>query len=151
MILLGASIALVMSGTASATTTTDAVCTHGPTSRGCWTAGYSIDTDYDYNFPTTGNAVSYQFELTNGTCNPDAAGDKPCLLINGQYPGPLIRANWGDDVHVTVTNLMQDAGTSLHFHGLRQYHTNAMDGVNGVTECPLAPGDTKTYSFQATQ
>lgn len=26
-----------------------------------------------------------------------------------------------------------------------------MDGVNGVTECPLAPGQTKKYRFQATQ
>lgn len=26
-----------------------------------------------------------------------------------------------------------------------------MDGVDGITECPLAPGDTKTYTFQATQ
>jgi hypothetical protein len=26
-----------------------------------------------------------------------------------------------------------------------------MDGVNGVTECPIAPGQTKTYRFQATQ
>lgn len=25
------------------------------------------------------------------------------------------------------------------------------DGVPGITECPLAPGDTKTYTFQATQ
>jgi FtsP/CotA-like multicopper oxidase with cupredoxin domain len=26
-----------------------------------------------------------------------------------------------------------------------------MDGANGVTECPLAPGKTKTYTFKATQ
>src|SRR4051812_27995344 len=26
-----------------------------------------------------------------------------------------------------------------------------MDGANGVTECPLAPGDTKTYTFRCTQ
>lgn len=26
-----------------------------------------------------------------------------------------------------------------------------MDGVPGITECPLAPGESKTYSFQATQ
>lgn len=28
---------------------------------------------------------------------------------------------------------------------------NNMDGTNGITECPLAPGDSKTYSFIATQ
>jgi len=34
---------------------------------------------------------------------------------------------------------------------MRQLGSNEMDGVNGVTECPLAPGQTKTYRFQATQ
>ena len=26
-----------------------------------------------------------------------------------------------------------------------------MDGANGITECPTAPGMTKTYKFKATQ
>lgn len=26
-----------------------------------------------------------------------------------------------------------------------------MDGVNGITECPIAPGRNKTYTFVATQ
>ena len=46
---------------------------------------------------------------------------------------------------------MQDNGTSIHWHGLRQWYTNSMDGTNGVTECPLAPGQSKVYTFQATQ
>jgi len=29
--------------------------------------------------------------------------------------------------------------------------TTSQDGVPGVTECPLAPGDTKVYRFKATQ
>jgi FtsP/CotA-like multicopper oxidase with cupredoxin domain len=46
---------------------------------------------------------------------------------------------------------MQDNGTSMHWHGLRQLNSNDQDGVNGVTECPIAPGDSKTYRFQATE
>lgn len=46
---------------------------------------------------------------------------------------------------------MQGNGTGIHFHGIRQYQTNTEDGVNGLTECPLAPGDTKTYTWTATQ
>lgn len=42
-------------------------------------------------------------------------------------------------------------GTTVHWHGLRQLNTNHMDGVNGVTQCPIAPGDTFTYKFRATQ
>lgn len=46
---------------------------------------------------------------------------------------------------------MGDNGTSIHWHGIRQLNTNTQDGVNGITECPLAPGDSKTYTFVATQ
>ncbi|EJD43440.1 hypothetical protein AURDEDRAFT_66659 [Auricularia subglabra TFB-10046 SS5] len=41
--------------------------------------------------------------------------------------------------------------TSIHWHGIRQLHNNINDGVNGVTECPLAPDDTKVYRFVAEQ
>jgi FtsP/CotA-like multicopper oxidase with cupredoxin domain len=41
--------------------------------------------------------------------------------------------------------------TGFHWHGLRQLGNNIQDGVNGVTECPLAPSKTKTYHFKATQ
>lgn len=46
---------------------------------------------------------------------------------------------------------MSSNGTSVHWHGLRQLNSNTQDGVNGITECPLAPNDSKTYLFQATQ
>lgn len=46
---------------------------------------------------------------------------------------------------------MEDNGTSVHWHGLRQLNSNSMDGTNGVTECPLAPGQSRLYTFQATQ
>lgn len=43
------------------------------------------------------------------------------------------------------------SSTSIHFHGIHQKNTNNQDGVAGVTECPIAPGRSKTYSFIATQ
>ncbi|KAF2860097.1 multicopper oxidase [Piedraia hortae CBS 480.64] len=119
--------------------------------QACWTAGYSIATDFDKKFPVTGNTVTYDLTLTNSTCNPDGNGNQPCLLINNQYPGPLIRATWGDRLVVTVHNKMQNNGTGIHWHGVRQYHSVASDGVGGITECPIAPGDSKTYDFTVTQ
>jgi FtsP/CotA-like multicopper oxidase with cupredoxin domain len=50
-----------------------------------------------------------------------------------------------------VTNDLQTNGTGLHWHGLRQLGSNEQDGVNGITECPIAPGDSKVYKFKATQ
>lgn len=35
--------------------------------------------------------------------------------------------------------------------GIRQNQTMHMDGVNGVTQCPIAPGDSMEYKFRATQ
>lgn len=76
------------------------------------------------------------------------------LLVNGQMPGPTIEANWGDTVVVRLTNNLPAEytnGTSLHFHGLRQNYTNEMDGVPSITQCPLAPGESMTYTWVATQ
>lgn len=147
----------------------DSSCSNGPYTRACWKDGFSIATEYvllvviatrflltvlssfDQKFPTTGKTVSYNLEITNTTCNPDGAHEQQCLLFNGQLPGPVIRASWGDTLSITVTNSMQNNGTSIHWHGIRQYNTPGMDGVNGISECALAPGETKTYTFHCTQ
>ena|ERR1700733_10992249 len=54
-------------------------------------------------------------------------------------------------IHVTVINSMAYNGTSIHWHGIRQNQTMNMDGVNGVTQCPIAPKDNMTYVFKTTQ
>ena len=132
-------------------TSADEACSNGAFTRACWGNGYSISTDFDLKWPTTGKTRIYNFEITNTTCNPDGNVARTCLLINNQYPGPTIFADWGDTIQVNLKNSMQSNGTGLHFHGIRQLGTTTEDGANGLTECPLAPGDSKTYTFQATQ
>lgn len=41
---------------------------------------------------------------------------------------------------------MKYNGTSIHWHGIRQNQTMHMDGVNGITQCPIAPGDYFVYT-----
>ncbi|OQO04135.1 hypothetical protein B0A48_10745 [Cryoendolithus antarcticus] len=135
---------------ATSTATPTPTCTNGPTTRNCWQGTFSIDTDFDTNWPTTGRTVSYDFDIRNTTMSPDGHA-RQVLAINNQYPGPTIYANWGDMISVTVHNNMPNNGTSIHWHGLRQWHKGSQDGVPGVNECPLAPGQSKTYTFQATQ
>jgi FtsP/CotA-like multicopper oxidase with cupredoxin domain len=103
------------------------------------------------SWPNTGVVVAYNLRIENTTCNPDGAGSRVCMLINGRTPGPTIVANWGDTIRVTVRNLLQHNGTSIHWHGFRMLNKNIQDGTNGITECALAPGDVKTYEFQATE
>lgn len=54
-------------------------------------------------------------------------------------------------IQVTLKNSVLVNGTGIHWHGIRQLGSCPQDGVPGITECPLAPGDTKTYTFKATQ
>ncbi|KAF1983858.1 multicopper oxidase [Aulographum hederae CBS 113979] len=124
-------------------------CTNTPDSRQCWDNGFDVSCNTDDQWPTTGNTVKYHLELTNQVMAPDGVS-KPMMVVNGQYPGPLIEANWGDYIQVTVQNSLQGNGTSMHWHGLRQLNSNEQDGTNGVTECPIPPGQSKTYFFQAT-
>ena len=48
-------------------------------------------------------------------------------------------------VVVRVTNALLQEGTTLHWHGLPQRHTNFMDGTASVTQCAINPGETFTY------
>jgi FtsP/CotA-like multicopper oxidase with cupredoxin domain len=50
-----------------------------------------------------------------------------------------------------VTNSLQNNGSSIHFHGIRQGNSTLNDGVPAVTQCPIAPGGTYTYTWRATQ
>ncbi|ESZ98461.1 laccase [Sclerotinia borealis F-4128] len=63
---------------------------------------------------------------------------------------PII-ANWGDTVVVHLYNGLENNGTGLHFHAIRQNYTNGMDGVPSITQCPTAPGESITYTWRATQ
>lgn len=55
------------------------------------------------------------------------------IAINNQFPGPLIEANWGDWIEVSVTNSIKEPadGTAIHWHGLLQHETPWYDGVPG--------------------
>jgi FtsP/CotA-like multicopper oxidase with cupredoxin domain len=63
---------------------------------------------------------------------------------NDTVPGPTLRANVGDRLRVRLVNRLPQA-TSIHWHGLRL--DNRMDGVPGVTQPPVAPGEAFTYEF----
>ncbi|PLW16166.1 hypothetical protein PCANC_19095 [Puccinia coronata f. sp. avenae] len=72
---------------------------------------------------------------------------RPVLAINNQIPGPLIEANEGDRLEITVINQM-NISLTMHWHGLYQNGSNWEDGVTGVTQCPIPPnGGTYTYKF----
>lgn len=62
--------------------------------------------------------------------------------LDGTAAGPVLRAKPGELCEITVTNNIE-ASLSLHWHGLRS--ENAYDGVGGLTQDPIAPGQSFTY------
>jgi len=125
-----------------------------PDDRGCWLKGpdkeYNISTNYEIDFPQ-GKVRKYYLEITNQTISPDGVDMLGGQLFNGSYPGPWIEACWGDTLEITVKNKLKTNGTTIHWHGIRQLHSVEMDGVNAVTQCPIAPDDQMTYRFRAMQ
>ncbi len=72
---------------------------------------------------------------------------KPCVLawtLDGAVPGPTIRVTAGDHVRITITNHFPE-GTTIHWHGL-EIPANE-DGVPGVGQDPIKPGESFTYDF----
>jgi FtsP/CotA-like multicopper oxidase with cupredoxin domain len=67
---------------------------------------------------------------------------------NGRTPGPTIEVEEGDRCRFYVTNRLPEA-TSVHWHGL--FLPNGMDGVGGLTQKPIEPGETYVYEFPMTR
>jgi FtsP/CotA-like multicopper oxidase with cupredoxin domain len=76
-----------------------------------------------------------------GASNPDTA----VWTYNGSVPGPELRFRQGERLRIEVENALP-ADTTVHWHGIRL--PNAMDGVPGVTQKPIAAsGGRFVYEF----
>jgi FtsP/CotA-like multicopper oxidase with cupredoxin domain len=66
----------------------------------------------------------------------------------GQVPGPLFYVDEGDELTVNVNNMTALPHT-IHWHGMLQRGTWRNDGVPGITQDAIKPGDSFTYKFIA--
>jgi len=64
---------------------------------------------------------------------------------NGKLPGPEIRLQQGDWLRLTLENALAQE-TTVHWHGVRL--PNAMDGVAGLTQSAVGPGEAFVYEFE---
>ena len=71
-----------------------------------------------------------------------------CWGYNGQTPGPTIEAVEGDRVRILVTNKLPEH-TTIHWHGI--FLPNGMDGVGGLNQPHIRPGETYVYEFTLRQ
>ncbi|ACA20837.1 multicopper oxidase type 3 [Methylobacterium sp. 4-46] len=75
---------------------------------------------------------------------PDAPAETPVWAFDGRSVPPVLRVKRGEAVRLRLDN-RTDKPLSLHWHGVR--NANAMDGVGGVTQAPVAPGASFLYAF----
>lgn len=81
--------------------------------RACWTDDFNIQTDYETSTPPAGSSPrTFNWEITERDNYETADGRvlPKVMLINGQFPGPTLQANWGDDVVVNVKNSLETNG-----------------------------------------
>ena len=71
-----------------------------------------------------------------------------CWGFNGQIHGPTIECVEGDRVRIYVTNRLP-ASTSIHWHGILM--PSGMDGVGGLSQAPIQPGQTFKYEYTVWQ
>ncbi|OTB09252.1 putative ferroxidase [Hypoxylon sp. CI-4A] len=101
-----------------------------------------------YGTGSLARTVSYDWNVTWVFASPDGFG-RPVIGINSEWPCPTIEANVGDFVSINLNNQLGNETTGLHFHGINQISSNAMDGAVGTSQCPLPPDYTVTYRFIA--
>jgi FtsP/CotA-like multicopper oxidase with cupredoxin domain len=71
-----------------------------------------------------------------------------CWGYNGRTPGPTIEAVEGDRIRILVTNNLKEH-TTIHWHGILL--PSGMDGVGGLNQPHILPGETFAYEFTLCQ
>ncbi|PLN77501.1 multicopper oxidase-domain-containing protein [Aspergillus taichungensis] len=97
---------------------------------------FNISTDYDARTPV---GVTREYHMT--------VNESHAQVWDGR------QACWGDELRITVHNNLTEVknGTAIHLHGFKLMNSNLVDGVPGMTQCPIAPGENYTYIFTAQQ
>ena len=112
-----------------------------------------------YTPVVTPNVSTLPFTMKGGvkefrlTAEPVKREFAPGMIVNawgynGSTPGPTIEAVEGDRVRFLVTNKLPER-TSVHWHGILL--PAGMDGVAGLNQPHIEPGETYVYEFTLKQ
>ncbi|KAG4430437.1 hypothetical protein IFR05_014080 [Cadophora sp. M221] len=93
--------------------------------------------------------VIFPITLTWAKGTPDGF-ERDLIHVNGQFPGKTLDVKQGVNVEFVVHNQLPFA-TTIHFHGIEQFHTPWSDGVPGLTQSGILPGGTFVYKWKAEQ
>lgn len=112
-------------------------------------ASFPVDSEGQGNQPLEPQVLPDGTKVFELTAAPVTWETKPgvtheALAYNGQVPGPQLHADLGDRVRIVLHNELEEP-TALHSHGL--IVPNDMDGVPGLTQPSILPGESFTYEF----
>lgn len=98
--------------------------------------------------PAAGERVrSYELTAAKTVLTLDNGKRTEAWTFNGTSPGPELRVKEGERVKVTLTNRDIGKGVTIHWHGV--ILPCSQDGVAGVTQNAVWPGEQFTYEFIA--
>lgn len=69
-------------------------------------------------------------------------------MFNNSLPGPVLHVYQNQTVRVRIFNDFVSESVSVHFHGIRQVHTPASDGVGRLTQLSILPGSSYLHEFK---
>ncbi|KAL9543055.1 hypothetical protein MBANPS3_008298 [Mucor bainieri] len=113
--------------------------------------GVDLDVGVDISSGDTANVAirKFYFNITLAQLNPDCNASFTSPVINGQFPAPAVHVVKNDIVQLHIYNdPSHNFSSSIHIHGIRQYGSNRFDGVAGITQMAIAPGETFVQEFQ---
>ncbi|KAJ6853830.1 L-ascorbate oxidase-like [Iris pallida] len=90
---------------------------------------------------------NFKWEVGYVFWSPDCV-ESAVIGINGQFPGPTIRAKAGDTIVVELKNSLPTEGVVIHWHGIRQFGTPWADGTASISQCAINPDETFVYRFK---
>ena len=117
-----------------------------PAGRGLPTYGHSGGSTLPFKIVDGVKVFHLTAEEVDNTFAPGL--EAKCWGYNGECHGPTIEAVEGDRVRIYVTNKLE-APTTVHWHGL--FLPNGMDGVGGLTQRAIGPGETFKYEWTLRQ
>jgi len=94
----------------------------------------------------SGDVVTLRAAPASAQLAPPEYAPTPVWAYEGRIPGPEIRVPQGGRVIRRLVNDLPQP-TTVHWHGIRI--ANGMDGVPGLTQEPVLPGDEFVYDFEA--
>jgi FtsP/CotA-like multicopper oxidase with cupredoxin domain len=103
-----------------------------------------FNNSYKTNIAKTGQILEYDIMAAPTEVNFLGDVETKVWAYNGQIPGPTLKIKLGDTLRVNFSNNLPQA-TTIHWHGVRV--PNAMDGVPGVTQELVDPGESFVYEF----